>query len=291
MAKSKNGGTRAYIRGRIGSDVYSIGKNGKGDRQQVVRSLAESVANPRTQGQMAGRMFMSTVMQAVSAMAGIIDHSFDGLPKGQPSISEFIKLNYALIKADAAAHPASGNYFCLSAYQQKGVKLGKYIVSKGSAVVPAAVTCADEFLSIALTAGTLTVGGLKEALGISGDEYITAVVLDKSNNFRFIRIKVSTTLVDSTAITADNVASLFSVEGNTTATISLSSNTILFEIAGVVTTGGVANGVIVSKRENGAWVHSNCQLAMESAASADAYDTQLPTYPTGAEQFLNGGDL
>ena len=291
MAKSLNGGTRAYIRGRIGSDVYSIGKNGKGEKQQVVRSLAETVANPRTAAQMAGRMFMSTVMQAVSAMAAIIDHSFDGQPKGQPSISEFIRLNYALVKADAEAHPSSGNFFCQSAYQQKGVKLGKYIVSKGSAVVPAAVTCADEFMSIALTAGTLTVGGLKAAIGISGDEYITAVALDKSNNFRFIRIKVSTSLPDSTAITADNVASLFSVEGNTTATITLSTNTILFEIDGVVTTGGVANGVIVSKRDNGAWVHSNCQLAMSSAASADAYDTQLPTYPTGTEQFLNGGDL
>lgn len=291
MAKSKNGGTRAYIRGRIGSDVYSIGKNGKGDRQQVVRSLAESVANPRTQNQMAGRMFMSTVMQAVSAMASIIDHSFDGLPKGQPSISEFIKLNYALVKADAAAHPASGNFFCLSAYQQKGVKLGKYIISKGSAQVPSAVTCADEYLSIALTAGTLTVGGLKAALGISGDEYITGVVLDKKNNFRFVRIKVTTTLPDSTAITTDNVASLFSIEGNTTATIALSTNTILITIAGVDTSGGVANGVIISKRENGAWIHSNCQLAMSSAAGSDAYDTQLPTYPTGAEQFLNGGDL
>lgn len=291
MAKSKNGGSRAYIRGRIGSDVYSIGKNGKGERQQVIRSLAESVANPRTASQMAGRMFMSTVMQAVSAMTALIDHSFDGFPKGQPSISEFIKQNYALIKADAEAHPASGNFFSLSAYQQKGVKLGKYIISKGSAQVPSAVTCADEYLSIALTADTLTVGGLKAALGISGDEYITGVVLDKKSNFRFVRIKVSTTLPDSTAITAENVASLFSVEGNTTATIALSTNTILITIAGVDTSGGVANGVIISKRENGAWIHNNCQLAMESAAGSDAYDTQLPTYPTGAEQFLNGGDL
>ena len=291
MAKSKNGGTRAYIRGRIGSDVYSIGKNGKGDRQQVVRSLAESVANPRTAAQMSGRMFMSTIMQAVSAMAGIIDHSFDGYPKGQPSISEFIRLNYALVKADAEAHPASGNFFALSAYQQKGVKIGKYIISKGSAVVPAAVSCSDEFLTIALTAGTLTVGGLKTALGISGDEYITAVVLDTKNNFRFIRIKVTTTLSDSTAITDDNVASLFSVEGNTTAVISLSTNNILFSIEGVITTSGTANGVIISKRDNGAWIHSNCQLSMESSAGADMYDTQLPTYPTGTEQFLNGGDL
>ena len=37
MARSKNGGTRAYIRGRIGSDVYSVGKNSKGYKQQVVR--------------------------------------------------------------------------------------------------------------------------------------------------------------------------------------------------------------------------------------------------------------
>ena len=41
MAKSKNGGTRSFIRGRIGSDVYSVGKVGKGARQPVVRSLAE----------------------------------------------------------------------------------------------------------------------------------------------------------------------------------------------------------------------------------------------------------
>ena len=291
MAKSKNGGTRAYIRGRIGSDVYTIGKDGSGEKQQVVRSLAEVVSNPRTTAQMAGRMFMSTVMQGVSAMTAIIDHSFDGFPKGQPSISEFIRQNYALIKADATAHPTSGNFFCLSAYQQKGVKLGKYVISKGSALVPAAVTCSDEYLSIGLTAGTLTVGGLKAALGISGDEYITGVVLDKKNNFRFVRIMVSTTLPDSTAITAENVASLFSVEGNTTATIALSTNTIMITIAGVDTSGGVANGVIISKRVDGAWVHNNCQLTMESAAGADTYDSQLPTYPTGAEQFLNGGDL
>ena len=47
MAKSKVGGTRAYIRGRIGSDVYSIGKTSAGKKQQVVRSLAEQVKNPK----------------------------------------------------------------------------------------------------------------------------------------------------------------------------------------------------------------------------------------------------
>ena len=122
MAKSKNGGSRAYIRGRIGSDVYSVGKNGMGEKQQVVRSLAEQVSNPRTSGQMFGRMIMSTTMQAVSALTAIIDHSFDGVPKGQPSISQFIKNNYALIKADAIAHSAASNKFGLNKYQEKGIK-------------------------------------------------------------------------------------------------------------------------------------------------------------------------
>ena len=91
MAKSKNGGTRAYIRGRIGSDVYSVGKTSDGKKQQVVRSLAESVANPRTASQMFGRMVMSTVMQAVSGFKPIIDHSLMAYPLASPqSVSLFV---------------------------------------------------------------------------------------------------------------------------------------------------------------------------------------------------------
>ena len=93
MAKGKSGGTRSFLRGRVASDVYSIGKDAKGNKQQIVRSLAESVANPQTLAQMRGRMIMSTIMQAVSSMAMIIDHSFDNVPAGQPKVSEFIKRN------------------------------------------------------------------------------------------------------------------------------------------------------------------------------------------------------
>ena len=291
MAKSKSGGTRSLIRGRVGSDVYSIGKDGKGQRQQVVRSLAETVANPRTTAQMANRMYMSTVMQAVSAMAAIIDHSFDGTPKGQPSISEFIRLNYNLVKTDAIAHPSSGNFFALSAYQEKGVKIGKYIIAKGGASLPTAVTVGDDIMMIALTAGTLTVGGLKEALGISGEEYITYCGLDTKGMFAFARVKVSTTLADSTAITSENVASLFSIEGNASVAVSLSTNNILFTVSGLYSSGTIATGVIISKLDNGAWVHNNCTLGLDSAVSRDASDTQLPTYPVGNAAFLNGGEL
>lgn len=288
MAKSKVGGTRAYIRGRIGSDVYSVGKNGKGQRQQVVRSLAEQVSNPRTQSQMLGRMIMSTVMQGVSAFSPIIDHSFDGMPAGQPSISEFIRLNYALVKADAAAHPAASNKFGLVKYQEKGAKPGEYIMSQGSAVVPSAVVMLQKTLTITLTESTMTVGGLKAALGITADGYITAIVLGGSVGFMFTRIQVNTSLADSTAITSENVASIFSVSGSKIVTPSIYQNKINFEIDDVDS--NYAEGLIVSDKVDGSWIHSACTLKLTGTASYSA-DIALPSYPTGSEQFLNGGVL
>lgn len=288
MAKSKTGGTRAYIRGRIGSDVYSVGKNSKGEKQQVVRSLAETVANPRSSQQMFGRMVMSTVMQAVSALKPIIDHSFDGLPSGQPSISEFIRRNYALVKADAIAHPASGNAFGLNKYQEKGIKLGAYIVSNGEVVRPSALAGHGAEPYIGLTADTMTIGGLKAALGISADEYVTYVALTDAGAAIYFRLRINSELADTTAITADNIATVFVVEGSVSIEASVVSNSISIEVS---TTDTVSCGNwIVSKRVNGAWAHSTCVLDTPSDPTYTA-DVALPTYPTGAEMFLNGGDL
>ena len=290
MAKSKSGGTRSYIRGRIGSDVYSIGRDGKGSRQQVVRSLAEQVSNPRSQSQMFGRMIMSTVMQAVSGLAPIIDHSFDGVAKGQPSISEFIRRNYALVKADAVAHPTSSNEFELNKYQEKGCKAGYYAISNGTVVTPAAVSAQGAQLRIALTADTLTVGGLKAALGLSADGYLTLVYLGPSVGAIFVRVKVDTNLSDETAITSGNVESLFSLEGNYTAAVSLATNNINVKL-GNLDEDYFASGVIVSEKIDGEWKHNSCTLSGYGISGQQPADVALPTYPTGAEMFLNGGDI
>lgn len=288
MARSKNGGTRSFIRGRIGSDVYSVGKDGKGARQQVVRSLAEQVANPRSSAQMFGRMVMSTVMQTVSALKPIIDHSFDGVATGQPSISEFIRRNYALVKADAEAHPNGSNVFGLNKYQEKGAKAGYYIVSNGSVQLPTTVSIATNFMLIDLSGGALTVGGLKAALGLSADGYLTAVVLGAPDGAAFARVRLTTNLSDDTTITSGNVASLFTIESNVTVSVTLASNKISFEIGHSGTF--ICSGVIVSEKIAGAWQHNKCILAGDVDFEFDA-NTALPTYPTGAQMFLNGGDL
>lgn len=292
MAKSKNGGTRSFIKGRIGSDVYSVGKDGKGSRQQVVRSLAEQVSNPRTQSQMFGRMVMSTTMQAVSALSMLVDHSFDGLPQGQPSISEFIRRNYALVKTDATAHPASGNSFDINKYQEKGVKAGAWVIASGKAVIPTVVTANSIGLTIDLTSGTFTVGGLKDALGLSADGYYTWVWIGEGQGAKFVRIKLTTTLADTTALTSANIPTLFTFEGTDTMTAEKDDSLNKIYISNsAINAGNYAYGLIVSEKIDNVWVHNNAVMTLALNDVPQTADDALPTYPTGAAQFLNGGEL
>ena len=288
MAKSKSGGTRTYIRGRVGSDVYSIGRDAKGKKQQVVRSLAESVANPQTSAQMKGRMIMSTIAQALAVLRPIVDHSFDNVVGARANLAEFTRLNYALIKADVAAHPASGNKFGLVAYQMKGAKQGAYKVADGSAVVPAALTLAKAtgVVSIAIAADNLTVAGLKAALGFSSDEYFTIVGLTAAGEANYMRFRIDPAVSDETAITAGNVGDIFATEGNAAAVIALASNVIN------ITLGAVAGccAVIVSLRSNGKYIHNKAVLGDGTGFENNA-NVALPTYPVGAENYLNGGDI
>ena len=285
MAISKTGGSRAYLRGRVGSDVYSIGKDAKGKKQQVVRSLAESVKNPQTQAQMFGRMIMSTVMQAVSAMRPIIDHSFDNVPTVQPNVSEFIKRNYALIAADAKANESANNVFGLNKYQEKGAKQGAYVISVGSAIGIQGVTVdgTAKTLTIALSAGA-TMGDLKTALGLTSNDYFTACAILANGKFAYERFHLNADVADETVISADNLGSLFAVEGNVTVQIALSSINIVITLSEF----SANYGIIVSRKDANGYSHSACTLA---AVSNPAWTASVasPTYPVGTQKFLNGG--
>lgn len=288
MAKSKSGGTRSYIRGRVGADVYSIGKDAQGKKQQVVRSLAESVANPQTQSQMRGRMIMSTVMQAVAALKPIIDHSFDNVTGRQPNISEFIARNYALVKADVLAHPSSANAFGLNKYQEKGVKRGAYIIADGDAQLPSTLvlTKASGSIAITMAADAVTIAGLKSALGMTSEEYFTLVGITADGKANYERFRVNPTLADSTAISSSNIGDVFAVEGNAAASVSVASNVITITLA------AVANccAVIISKKVSGGYVHNEAILGSLTGVDFNA-DAALPTYPVGAQDYLNGGDI
>lgn len=288
MAKSKSGGTRSYIRGRVGADVYSIGRDAKGKKQQVVRSLAESVANPQTLAQMRGRMIMSTIMQAMTALKPIVDHSFDNVVGRQPNLSEFISRNYSLVKADVAAHPASGNAFGLNQYQEKGAKRGAYVISDGKATIPSALvlTKATGVIAITIPADNITIGGLKSALNLGVEEYFTIVGIDALGNAEYERFRVNPELADSVAVSSSNINDVFAVEGNVEASLSIASNVISVTLSAVA--GCCA--VIMTKKTNDGFIHSKAVLGAGTGMDWTA-NVALPTYPIGAQNFLNGGDI
>ena len=286
MAKSKSGGTRSYIRGRVGADVYSIGKDGAGKKQQVVRSLAETVANPQTAAQMRGRMIMSTIMQAVSAMSALIDHSFDGYPAGQPSISEFIRRNYALIKADVAAHPSSNNEFGLNKYQEKGAKHGAYVVSNGKALLPSGVVNSASALAITVAGSSMTQADLIESLGLSADDFITLLGITDAGELAYCRMHVRTDIAGSTAISGTDITDFFDIEGN-----DIPSFAVAGQVISIALTAGQANSALIVSRKSGSgYQHNKAVLIIPSAPQWTA-DVALATYPEGSQRFLNGGDF
>lgn len=297
MAKSKSGGTRSYIRGKIGADVYSIGKDGKGAKQQVVRSLAEVVSNPQTALQMKGRMIMSTVMQAVSGLSQIIDHSFDGLPAGQPSISEFISRNYALIKADVDANPSANNAFGLVKYQEKGIRGGAYIISNGKAtLVP--FTVQDSIYSLAIAASAqsanATVQDMLDLMGLTVNDKFTLVwVGEDANDNRtvvYARFGFKENLDVTAKIATLGIAGIFDVESNVEYALatyaSYANGTLTFQSP--ISTN--SSGCITSQKTANGWEHSKTILTNDGNVSYTA-DVALPTYPVGSQRFLNGGDL
>lgn len=291
MAKSKSGGTRSYIRGKIGADVYSIGKNGKGQKQQVVRSLAEVVSNPQTEDQMRGRMIMSTVMQAVSCLAPIIDHSFDNVPNGQPSISEFIRQNYALVKADVAAHPASGNKFGMNKYQEKGPRGGQFVISAGDVIDGGGVllsgTSSIALMEVLLSSTNKTFGFLKERIGITNDDYLTIVAMGTNGSLRYCRFYPNANVADDTVIDSTNISTLFTQEGNEIFTLALDGTKVTFSGDSMVT----AFGYILSQKDNAGWKHSKGTMQITLEMTGWTADVALPTYPQGSARFLNGGDI
>ena len=288
MAKSKSGGTRSMIRGRVGSDVYSVGRDAKGKKQQIVRSLAETVSNPRTQSQMRGRMIMATIAQALAVLRPIVDHSFDNVTGSRANLAEFTSRNYALIKADIAANPNSGNKFGLVLYNERGAKRGQFIVADGQANVPNALTLTKDsgLLTITLAADDLTIGGLKSVLGMTSEEYFTLVGLDANGQALYERFRINPSMSASTVISADNLANVFATEGNAVAAVTLNTNTISILLEAVAT----CCAVIVSKKANGKYIHNEAVLGGGTNFENSA-NVALPTYPVGQQDYLNGGDI
>lgn len=81
-------------RGKVGSVVFSR-LNGK----QITRSLAESVKNPRSDGQNVQRAIFATVNAFASAVRDVVDHSWQSTKEGADSVNRFVSINVKKLRA------------------------------------------------------------------------------------------------------------------------------------------------------------------------------------------------
>lgn len=122
------------VQGRVGGEVFSKGLKG----QTIVRDYTPQVRNANTNKQVANRIILATVSQAIKFLDGIIDHSFEGKAFGGESKRYFQSINNKQLRALAAVDfqaqsttPADWNVLMTT----RGVSAlipNKWIISDGS---------------------------------------------------------------------------------------------------------------------------------------------------------------
>ena len=103
--------------------------------QQITKDRVYRVSNPRTDGQMTQRALIPIVAAARSALKGLVDHSFEGVPYGEASLREFSKQN---LRAGALS---------VTSYSPNGVSnpgFADLIVSNGSINVPYSIESEEQ---------------------------------------------------------------------------------------------------------------------------------------------------
>ena len=102
--------------------------------QQVTKDRVYRVANPRTDAQMSQRALIPIVAAARSALKGLVDHSFEGIPYGEASLKEFSALNLraGALKVHSYSPIGYSNPGFANLIVSKGSINEQYTVSYGS---------------------------------------------------------------------------------------------------------------------------------------------------------------
>ena len=76
--------------------------------EQITKDRVYRVSNPRTEAQMTQRALIPIVAAARSALKGLVDHSFEGVPYGEASLKEFSKQNLRAGALDVTSYSPNG---------------------------------------------------------------------------------------------------------------------------------------------------------------------------------------
>lgn len=226
MARSFQGGTRGFIRGRVANDLYQVTKDAAGKRIQLVRSVEESRENPNTIRQAMARMQMALCMGSVSQFKSIIDHSWETIPYGQLSIAHFVKVNIPVIQQDCISHWAYENLFDYPTKGDVAIRAGAWIMSEGTLTLPSILSNWNSGNYGFYTGFQLnfpkqypTMAEIKSYLGLAAGDYITHCCFAQGrvtelSKFAYFRVYLNPDCPDDLVFGSANFERFFLYESN-----------------------------------------------------------------------------
>lgn len=287
MAISKTGGVYGFLRGSVGSATYTTQKGSDGKKEQVVRQKATDVANPNTVAQIMQRCKIAPAQRFKKALESIVNHSFEGVVYGQPSLQHFLSL---AMKEQGPYIPKSINQVYPYTYQ----------ISEGSILPVSLKNVSDP----SFADGDRMLIGEKVADGVMGSAQfyqlypgaqittIRCILENGLYTFKVARAIINERWTEDGEVTVyDDVLPELGIGAYSDINRSL-----------VFYNEVVAGCVIISRQdESGNWLRSSQKMVLQESflqnlTNADAINLTLASYQTGADLnkinsswFLNMG--
>lgn len=261
-----------------GTTIYQ--QNGETVMREVV-----TPSNPKTNAQLLQRIIMHTIMGSYSLMKEIVDHSFEGIKKGQDTMSYFMKQNVQFCREKIATMQQQGStaydMYNFAPLGMRGFTPNQYQVAMGSLPrIQCNIINDDSLLGYISGFSANTYADVIAKLGLRRGDQLTFCLVSAYGpdygqcEFNFARVILDPTNADGTpaelsvAFVGENgKINLPSVrnEGNFYFTFN-ASNQLTFGRA--LEDGGLAAFVIASRKgSDGNWLRSTTYMTYVEGAN------------------------
>ena len=224
MARSRVGGTKGLLNGRIANEVFTIRKDSKGNFVQIVSAIPEGVERTLTPELAKQRMAMSVVERAMGAMSKIVQHSFEGYTRPEEAVAAWASVNIKRVQEDMAARWDGLSFFSYPIKGVTGFCPGPFQISQGTLDfdMHAQVAWALQYdRNPSFLIGPFnhqpTFGEFLDYTGMKRGDYYTWVCSFQGRNgspysVQYIRMTVGTNFSMKDKLTHSSVINLFNIE-------------------------------------------------------------------------------
>lgn len=303
-----NGIMGGGLSGSVGKVTFRKGVKG----ETIASQKAEKVHNPQTEDQAYQRMCMNTAMKAYSAMKEICNHSFEGVPYGQKSMSAFIQENLYGIKSGFEGVSQALNFGFTAKGVMGNVAPRPFLVSKGTLQNP------SNFLKWKMGAITWRewkkLTGMKEGDQLTIVGFVSGVNLNEYDEdlqvpfkFSYRRYKFKDVIGNEEIVISgdayqefnEEVLQVIEEEGDTNLSListNISDNEWKLNVH-YASANVNAFAFIVSRNVNGIWKRSTANLRwdVETAGITSLYQydekSVIKTYGATPRKFLNNANV